>query len=331
MPAAIALTIAGLYGLSVRWQVDDPDFSGFIDDSGPFRTRVARVVLLIFTGLVLAVSAVLAGIPGKTYGAEISQIYLYGALFVWIAAVISMSFHVPVTLAKLARLAAARTVMLENVFFLGELVRSGQAIVPDACAGVAEPERENAAGADRGILKGILARNLSGLPAAEVTTAKIPIPAKLNPRFGEKEVHKYIQATMPVHAGMIKLFMSVRHIGPHLAVGWAIYFLGEQSATATLANAQRILSIYVSSVFGGKPAHTHDAFAQAASADGSYVAPRRRHIADMDVLLRAPRDEIVDETIGVIHLALNRAIEEFDGLVLKRRSGERAASGGGGN
>lgn len=327
-PLAIGLTIAALYGLLVRWQVDDVDFSGFIEDSAPYKTGIARVALLLSAGLVLTIAAVLVGIAGMPYSSEVTQTYLYAGLFVWICAIFAMSFHIPVALAKLARAAAARTIMLENVFFLGELVRKGQIIVRDACAGVPESERENAAGADRGILKGIIARNLSGLQGSEVSTAKIPIPAKLNPRFGEKEVHKYIQVTMPVHAGMIKTFVSVRPIGPHLVVGWSMYFLGEHSPTATLANSQRILSLYMTSVMGGKSAAVSYADATA-DADGTYIAPRRRHVADMDLLLRAPRDEIVDEILSVIYMGIRQALSEFEELIEKRRVSERTSGGGG--
>ncbi len=328
LPLAIGITMGALYGLLVRWQVDDHDFRGFIEDSAGFKAGIARVSLLIVVGLVLAITGVLASISGGAYTSEVTQTYLYSGLFVWICSAFAMSFHMPVAMAKLARIAAARTVMLENVFFLGELVRKGQVIVKDACAGVPESGRENAAGTDRGVLKGILTRNLAGLQDAEISTAKIPIPAKLNPRFGEKEVHKYVQITMPVHAGIIKAFISVRPVGPHLVVGWAIYFLGEHSAAATLANAQRILSLYVAGVLGWRNVTRHsDA---STDSEGTYIAPRKRNAGDMDMLLRAPRDEIVDELLSVVYMGVRQALTEFEELIEKRRVSERATTGGGG-
>jgi hypothetical protein len=320
-PIAIALAISALYGFMVRWQVDHRLFAGLVEDLPTYRSGVVRTSFLMLAGFVFAVMAMLSGITAASSTTKATALigtFLACAIAMWLFLFISALFHVPIALAILANRVRKRAVEIEGIFFLGEPLKRFQKIIPDAC-NVDGGAIEKVLGDYRGALKRLLREAIVGIAAADITTAKIPVPAAMNLRFGEKEVHKYIQVTLPTHAGIIKIFISLRSIGVHAALGCSMYFLGEESMVALKRNGFRILRIYCSGLAstGGAPNTVRNGIADDDLA--LPVTPRLKPSAEMDMLGRADRDEIVDEAAGALWLAILESMRRFESALGGRK------------
>lgn len=308
MPITIWLTLAAAYGFVVRYVFDDPGFPGFVEDPMQYRRGVSRVAFLGVAGAVIAILATLMGHAEKTGASDLARAAMWPAVVLFAVAVLASFFHIPAILAILARAALERTLGSEGVFFLGEPLKRGQFIIQNAYAHVPADKRETKASEDRGAFRNRIREKLSGIEKIEVSLAKIPVPGKLNIRTGEKEVHKYIQVTYPVHTGVLKAFVSFRLFGEHLVIGNSLYFLGEPSPRAMQANATAILLLNLSHAFSSRSGNLRR---NTGSDDSSLpIEPALKIASEMDRLARAPRDEIVDEAAGVIWLGLTELIAE---------------------
>ena len=323
-PIAIALGIASLYGFLVRWQVDHRLFVGLVDDMRGYRMGVTRTSFLVLAGFVMAIMSFLSGLAGASGTAKTGALtgtFTACAVVIWFFVLASAWFHALVAAAILANRVRKTAVDSEGVFFLGEPLKRFQKIIPDACK-VQGDAAEKLLGEYRGMLKQLLREATAGVASADIATAKIPIPASMNLRFGEKEVHKYIQVTLPVHAGLIKVFVSLRSIGIHAALGCSMYFFGEESLLTLKRNGFRILSIYLSELVlagSSKKGMQNGTFDDDLSLP---IAPRLKPSAEMDMLGRADRDEIVDESAGALWLAIIESVRRFEASVAGGAGGE---------
>jgi len=319
----LCLLLAGAYGFVVRKQVEDRSFYGFVSAPQAYRASVTRVVFLLLSGFLLCLAGIIASQAGRSAATSLSQTYLWLGFILWIFAIIAMHFHLPIAFAILARDCAARALKMESIFFLGEPIRRGHLIISNVYRD-SKDTQDNLVGRDRGILKGILGEELSGLKGLEIATAKIPVPASLNLRYGEKGVHKYIQVTMPTHAGRIKMFIAFQGIGKHLSIGYAMYFLGEESHKSLLANALQILKIYVANYLG-VGSTVENRTAESRSDDSALsIPPRLKPASEMDMLTRANRDELVDHAAGVLWLGVSQSFAQFESKIKQSEESQRA-------
>ncbi len=311
-PLAAVLLVAAFYGFWVRSQIDNPLTSTLVDNPLVYRFGVTRTVYLLLFSAVFALMALLSALvksASTSTGISLTGTYIFCMTVVIVAALFSSIFHIPISAANIARTLSRRALQLEGVFFLGEPIKRFQRIIG---IGPTTSISEKQLGDMRGRLKDMLREAFANIEHAEVATAKIPIPASLNLRFGEKEVYKYVQVSMPVHAGVIKAFVSLRSIGNRYVAGCSIYFLGEESPQALLRNSFQIIRIYLSGYASNTTRQTNETRESLSDDNGLPILPRIKPSAELDVLTRANRDEIVDETTGILWLTLSDVINKFE-------------------
>lgn len=311
-PLAVVLLVAAFYGFWVRSQVDNPLTTTFIDNPLVYRFGVTRTVYLFLFSAVFALMAMLSALvktASTSSGVSLTGTYILCTAVMIVVALFSSVFHIPLSAANIARTLARRALQLEGVFFLGEPIKRFQKIIgTESKASISEKQL----GDMRGRLKDMLRETFASIEHAEVATAKIPIPASLNLRFGEKEVHKYIQISMPVHAGVIKAFVSLRSVGNKYVAGCSMYFLGEESPQALLRNSFQIIRLYLYGCASNATRQTNETRESLSDDNELPILPRIKPAAEIDVLTRANRDEIVDETTGILWLTLSDVIKKFE-------------------